>query len=944
MVLLHLVGCPRHFQNAFEGIIGVQPWPIVLENLQISDIDTSTEPIWLQDASKQTCLGPLGKFTADCGDATLWLVLRQPLKQSEIEQNSQKRRRVRMGLFAVDEDNVHCDPASPQHPSEGLVFYVVDRDVQDILDLTIHAKRRVWWDPKTWFKRSYRKKKRLGTAAPLECLAHDDNGKVSVQVCDQKSHNIPQSAALPSWGWEVSSEDNSLQPTRVREGKSSMVERDADEKMCVAVHEPTNQLRVSTCVEEDPSTVRTERQIHLSLLRYASVSETTGHPSPVKTIEEQATESRDDQHSKLIEEDDLHIKEREHLTGSGKELRGKSESAKERSNSASNRTTTARTSIRDLAHTAAFASLVEPVSLPPRLLFEHRRQASDGSGSRAKRVGAGLHNSNPILLAGGVTVRPRDYKKTDSLAMALEIGNGHKQAIDNAKVSLHHRTRRIPVHPYIAAAKDEVWTDPQTGLQYPTDLSNYLGHDRKERGRHTLMGFGQYRKGYVIKVYGIAYYVSKRDVLADPFFEKYAEMSADELRNRPEFYDHLRLNPQNFERTIFIKTNMQLSAETIRGSLKADWTMLTDEAKETILESSMKPQPMDKITKSILDDPNNTGRCSCMTITPPEYNADPSCCSRGTELVFTWLKNGDIECRLNGRTVEVFPRPDIAEGIFFEYLRQDQPISPELTEHVVDGFPFLLAPLAQVKGVHIASGVPQRNRGSSRERRFTQVWDDFANSVGDRALSTVGAIQRVTTDTFLKFHRVICDTTRSIGEALRAAVAMAHGFGDAVHETGRQMSNRREEIGKKIFSLQGYLSKLRIDPVRTLKDWVVKEPDVDLKLMQDLGCELDANEPKHSSRERMFGYSLSRWFGDVYYAPADDGIGSVRIHPTINRTRKEFLLLVHLYLLLLLISSFPGSYTTRTRMIRKVNRQKIQTSFSETESDTDSEHEDAKNG
>jgi hypothetical protein len=46
-----------------------------------------------------------------------------------------------------------------------------------------------------------------------------------------------------------------------------------------------------------------------------------------------------------------------------------------------------------------------------------------------------------------------------------------------------------------------------------------------------------------------------------------------------------------------------------------------------------------------------------------------------------------------------FPRPDIAKGIFFEYLRTDDPMSTDFRDHVVDGFPFLLSPLSQVKGI-----------------------------------------------------------------------------------------------------------------------------------------------------------------------------------------------------------------------------------------------------
>jgi hypothetical protein len=63
------------------------------------------------------------------------------------------------------------------------------------------------------------------------------------------------------------------------------------------------------------------------------------------------------------------------------------------------------------------------------------------------------------------------------------------------------KLRKMPTHPYIAAAKDNVWKDPQTGLEFHTDLCEYLGHDRNESGRHTLTGVGQYmRTVFNIKV------------------------------------------------------------------------------------------------------------------------------------------------------------------------------------------------------------------------------------------------------------------------------------------------------------------------------------------------------------------------------------------------------------------------------------------------------------
>jgi hypothetical protein len=55
-----------------------------------------------------------------------------------------------------------------------------------------------------------------------------------------------------------------------------------------------------------------------------------------------------------------------------------------------------------------------------------------------------------------------------------------------------HKTRKIPTHPYLATAKDGIYEDPRTGLQFFTDLSTYLGYDTYTFGRKTLMGMGHY--------------------------------------------------------------------------------------------------------------------------------------------------------------------------------------------------------------------------------------------------------------------------------------------------------------------------------------------------------------------------------------------------------------------------------------------------------------------
>jgi hypothetical protein len=109
-----------------------------------------------------------------------------------------------------------------------------------------------------------------------------------------------------------------------------------------------------------------------------------------------------------------------------------------------------------------------------------------------------LINTNPILLAHGETSR-RTNAKGDSVKPSLQ-GSG------SSPISL---VRKIQVHPYIANSKDGLWTDPKTGLVYRTDLCSYLGDNRKEAGRHTLTGVGQFMKtAFNIKVRNVAVKVS----------------------------------------------------------------------------------------------------------------------------------------------------------------------------------------------------------------------------------------------------------------------------------------------------------------------------------------------------------------------------------------------------------------------------------------------------
>jgi hypothetical protein len=150
----------------------------------------------------------------------------------------------------------------------------------------------------------------------------------------------------------------------------------------------------------------------------------------------------------------------------------------------------------------------------------------------------------------------------------------------------------------------------------------------------------------------VAFYVSKRDLLADPAMEPFASLSSAELRERPEFFATLRhmssYHPNaphagNFDRTLLLKTNMQLSTETMRSSLEADWKMLSPEATELLIGTSLEPRAASKSMLQVIQSKDNPSRCSCAQVAPEEYEANIACCARGTELVFTWRKDGSFE-------------------------------------------------------------------------------------------------------------------------------------------------------------------------------------------------------------------------------------------------------------------------------------------------------------
>lgn len=130
--------------------------------------------------------------------------------------------------------------------------------------------------------------------------------------------------------------------------------------------------------------------------------------------------------------------------------------------------------------------------------------------------------------------------------------------------------------------------------------------------------------------------------MADSSFAPFADMSVEELRKSDGFYNAL-MNEGTTDKTLFIQLNMQLATETVRQSLSAEWQLLSNDHKEQLSSSSARPRDADERMLETIQKEDNTSNCSCGQTAPPEYEADPSCCARGTEMVFTWRKNGNLE-------------------------------------------------------------------------------------------------------------------------------------------------------------------------------------------------------------------------------------------------------------------------------------------------------------
>lgn len=472
VVLLHLVGVSTHLPSSLSGrsgIVGVNPLSIVLETLDPSSFDLDSEepniriqphqPHWLQDVlGDQACLDPMGGFS-ECGDATLWLVVpkkssrRQALwrkwitwatEEEETEENTSSSRIQGFALQLYD-DTHQQQPLAPQQEVNN-----VDQLAWSLSSYTFHYSY-------------YHTRPPSVDLSEKECLTRRrrDNQLVLVPCSQDRA-----------WAWHFnengilhfkkpkSSTPKKEESTDLKQDKNKRkLHKNGKKTLECLARNATHSAILTPCDGRPVPFVSADgtRVLQLGLVRQAT-ADSSGTDMPVPSPESA----------------------------------GKTPEASEESRLPPSRI--------DIAHSHA-SKATERVELKRSnrmtTLSTNKSPPSSSSDSTTSLPLTFFKDTNPILLANGHTSPPGNKplvakssigKTMDSMSSPTSPSSGSSAARTKPMI------RKIQVNPYINESQDERWTDPLTGLVYHTDLCHYLGHDRKEVGRHTLTGVGQYMK------------------------------------------------------------------------------------------------------------------------------------------------------------------------------------------------------------------------------------------------------------------------------------------------------------------------------------------------------------------------------------------------------------------------------------------------------------------
>jgi hypothetical protein len=100
----------------------------------------------------------------------------------------------------------------------------------------------------------------------------------------------------------------------------------------------------------------------------------------------------------------------------------------------------------------------------------------------------------------------------------------------------------------------------------------------------------------------------------------------------------------------------------------------------------------------------------------------------------------------DGRVMDTFQSPGMAQGIFHEYLRGDDPISMEARNNFAEGFPFLLAPLTTVKFPSVTVPNPTIEKLSVSSGLLTTFAQNLLNTIMNQKNSIISFFDIMVTD------------------------------------------------------------------------------------------------------------------------------------------------------------------------------------------------------
>lgn len=947
------------------GIVGVHPLSILLEPLELQaagglgellsllegagyDVEKTVlgEPYWLQDDTDGKCLGPDG--FSECGDATLWKIKRRPATYTSLAETRRRQHKSSSQSQSQSQVSIRNKYDETTATSQFLAIFGwgstssfgksnIDDNEEDLL-----GGENVTWEYALELVE-------VNSSSPFgltnskgeqEDGSENDNGNengqedssgvaecvVSYAVTEENQSGILEMGPCSSddaWSWSIN-EGGVLKWDEKVNIQDKLDRRNKDKGRLLLGGPMARLMQMASDIQDDE--LREGDKPTQCLWRFNETSART-EPCDASTIDTQEATNR-----RLV---GLSVIQYQNSAAVSPKLPRFSDGTNQynQNNSGERREEPTAKSEREQSHESE-NKVDDESHLPHRQSHSTSRSTSDSNHQPKAPLGVGGYFAHPQLnkKSSGRNTASSDKKPLNKpvnkltpigvglFQESLQLGGDSKNAKKGKVNLLHHppspsstvspnlhqdtphKPRKIPVHPYIAASKDGLYEDTATGLMFPTDLHSYLGHERSVSGRHTLMGVGLFTKTMLkIKVYSVGLYVPKRDVLADSSFAPFADMSVEELRKSDGFYNAL-MNEGTTDKTLFIQLNMQLATETVRQSLSAEWQLLSNDHKEQLSSSSARPRDADERMLETIQKEDNTSNCSCGQTAPPEYEADPSCCARGTEMVFTWRKNGNLELRIDGRVMDTFTDPIIGKGILWEYVRGDDPMSRDARDHFADGFPFLLAPLAQVRG--ISSSVPNHQ-------------DSLSETKKEKKAPRI-KIGKLTYDVFGNISTRVSDVSAWTQDNINGGVA---NIGNAIGAVSTTTQNLGAEIERRRESLMSHFSRDQI-----MNSTTTMQEQSGRSFMSRLSFWRRRPEPKNEAEGRkenetkakspkrktdFFRHHLAKMLDESSTKrPVSDEIGVI-IQPTMSSTHLLFLYMVHFYLVLLLIVSVPDLHTNR---------------------------------